>query len=140
MENSTAEELLVAAADTIERNAEFGGKTIRLAELARAGYAVPVFFGVSASLAARIKEEFQKEVYILVTQLALEATIRIPATHYAIRSSALAEDGGAHSHAGEFLTCLNVPPEGVAQAIADVLNDAIKKGYVTSALPFSMII
>ncbi len=140
MNNNIPTDFLVSALNTIGKEKEFGGKTIRLAELIREGYAVPTFFAISAPLVFRMKEEFKIDTYTVVTQIAHEVTVRIPATHYAVRSSALAEDGGNSSHAGEFLTCLNVPPEGVAQAIADVFRDAMHKGYVTAALPFSIII
>src|SRR5690606_10251301 len=44
---------------------------------------------------------------------------------YAVRSSAAAEDGAAHSFAGQFDTHLHVSPDQILQRVVDVRNSAL---------------
>lgn len=83
-----------------------GGKAASLARLAHHGFAPPAFFVIRA-------EAFEGERPLEGLADALAALGPGP---YAVRSSGRAEDGAEHSHAGQFDTHLNVPPEGVQEA------------------------
>ncbi|PWK62117.1 PEP/pyruvate-binding domain-containing protein [Roseicyclus mahoneyensis] len=85
---------------------QVGGKAAALAHLAAHGFAPPAFFVIPA-------EAFEGDAPVAGLTDALATLGPGP---YAVRSSARAEDGVEHSHAGQFDTHLNVPPEGVEQA------------------------
>ncbi|WP_446918971.1 PEP/pyruvate-binding domain-containing protein, partial [Klebsiella pneumoniae] len=57
-----------------------------------------------------------------------EAVAALGPGPYAVRSSGLAEDGAADSHAGQFLSLLDVPAERVAQAVAEVAASGTSEG------------
>lgn len=86
-----------------------GGKTAALGRLVALGFDVPPFFAVSSAAASRITDE----------NLAA-ALDDIGAGPYAVRSSGREEDGAAHSHAGQFLSLLNVDRADVPSAIRKV--------------------
>ncbi|HSE34500.1 MAG TPA: PEP/pyruvate-binding domain-containing protein [Candidatus Paceibacterota bacterium] len=104
--------------ETLANDARFGMKTRRLAALARAGYPVPPFVAFPSS-----------ELSLPGAERALADAVRaaLPVDRYAIRSSALIEDSETRAHAGEFLTELAVLPDGLADAIGIVLDDARRK-------------
>ena len=82
-----------------------GGKGAALGRLHAAGFDVPPFFVVPAG--AGLAE----------LDRALDTLGPGP---YAVRSSGVQEDGAADSHAGQFLSLLDVARDGVADAIAQV--------------------
>ena len=86
--------------------AEVGGKAASLAHLAKHGFAPPAFFVIRA-------EAFEGGAPLDGLPEALAAFGPGP---FAVRSSGRAEDGAEHSHAGQFDTELNVPPDRVEQA------------------------
>lgn len=114
-----------------------GGKATALARLAAAGLEIPDWFVVTpaafeASLRAPLPET-EAEVAQVLHTLALSAALRDAlkqrlslageghtAGRWAVRSSALDEDGAQHSFAGQLESWLNVPAEEVAQRVADV--------------------
>lgn len=85
-----------------------GGKARALAKLTQAGFAVPPWFAVtpgeidSAELAAILKD--------------------LGPGPFAVRSSAVSEDGHDHSFAGQFESFLEVPASEVLENIAKVRN------------------
>ena len=91
----------VAGADRI------GGKAAALARLSVAGFPVPEWFALTP-------EAYEKDL-----QLADEL-LRLGAGPYAVRSSAIDEDGKGHSFAGQLESHLFVPAAEVAARVADV--------------------
>lgn len=104
-------------ADDIERA---GGKAAALARLAQAGFDVPPFVVVepdafnARSMSVNAKRELLGK---------LEA---IGSGPYAARSSAREEDGSDHSHAGQFLSVLNLSPEELSAACTRVWKSGIE--------------
>ncbi|MBV9658208.1 MAG: phosphoenolpyruvate synthase, partial [Verrucomicrobia bacterium] len=87
-----------------------GGKARALAELSRAGFPVPPWFAVlsdagDADVAGALDATFSEQ----------ENNAR-----FAVRSSALDEDSGAHSFAGQLESFLFVPRAEVIRRVADV--------------------
>jgi pyruvate,water dikinase len=94
--------------------ASVGGKAAALAALAHAGFDVPHFLVIlpAAFAAGGLRREVE---CALAEQMAL-----LGPGPFAVRSSGREEDGAAHSHAGQFLSVLDVPGEEVAKAAARV--------------------
>ncbi len=85
--------------------AHFGGKAAALARLAGLGFDVPPFFAIDAAAFS--------DAGVPDVSAALD---RLGDGPYAVRSSGREEDGSAHSHAGQFLSLLNVAHDDVASA------------------------
>jgi rifampicin phosphotransferase len=103
-----------------------GGKAYALAESAAAGCSVPGFFvvipdalGPDQSLAPAAACELATQL----SQLAGQGFAR-----FAVRSSARSEDGSLNSHAGQFLTLLDVTAGGVPEAAARVIRSGLGEG------------
>ncbi len=97
----------------------FGGKGAALHALSRAGFPVPPFVLLPHDeLQGRTVDELADD-WADKTSLFDE-----PGTRYAVRSSAIGEDGAARSFAGQFKTLLNVPFADVPAAVADVCASA----------------
>jgi hypothetical protein len=92
-----------------------GGKAYVLGELAKAGFPVPAGFVVTAAAAPGVAE--------LVGALAASADRAGPGP-FAVRSSAAAEDLPDASYAGLYESLLNVPRDGLADAVARVVAAA----------------
>lgn len=106
----------------------FGPKTINLQKLKDASFQVPNFVAFSA-----------KDLETITAQeIASQAIGKLPATRYAVRSSALSEDTAQESMAGQFKTVLDCSPEKLEQSIIIVLQDALEK--LSSLSEFSIII
>lgn len=115
---------LFTSQDALESSAQvIGGKARVLADLAKEGYKVPPFFVIpSASFEnGQIAETQRSEIQ--------KACDTLGATRLAVRSSASSEDGHAESHAGQFLTFLDVAAADVpsrAEAVfASGLGDSV---------------
>jgi phosphohistidine swiveling domain-containing protein len=92
--------------DNENATARFGGKGTALFHLGRAGFPVPDWFAIPPDEA-------------------IDSGNWPPlAGEYAVRSSATAEDGAAHSFAGQFDTFLHVPPDRITERIAQVRASA----------------
>lgn len=86
-----------------------GGKAAALDRLVQLGFAVPAFFVIDAVTAAQ------------GSALDLQDALgRLGPGPYAVRSSGREEDGAAHSHAGQFLSLLNVAADDVPAAVGRV--------------------
>lgn len=84
-----------------------GGKARHLSRLLAHGFDVPSFFVLPPGSAADAPEIARK-------------LADLGPGPYAVRSSGLQEDGAADSHAGQFESLLDVPPERIADAVARV--------------------
>jgi phosphohistidine swiveling domain-containing protein len=91
-----------------------GGKAAALSALARAGFDVPRFLALTpdAFTEQGLRPEARGKLAARVAALG--------AGPFAVRSSGREEDGAAHSHAGQFLSLLEIPVEGIADAAAQV--------------------
>ncbi len=119
---------------------ELGGKALALLRLEQAGLPIPPWFAIppsaftasltkaqaqtlasgqlegmnSALLTLKPSDEIQREVDDAVRDLSVEGS------RFAVRSSAVDEDGSQHSFAGQFDTFLFVDPNGISGKIAAV--------------------
>lgn len=103
-----------------------GGKAQALALSRAAGCPVPGFFVVTPdALTAQgsILPEAESEIVTRLQALADEGFRR-----FAVRSSARSEDSGAASHAGQFLSLLDVAAADVPAAIARVIGSGLAQG------------
>lgn len=94
---------------------DVGGKASALGRMAANGFDVPAFFAIPSGHAPT-KGEIQ------------DALRRIGGGPYAVRSSGLAEDGASDSHAGQYLTMLDVEASEVPAAVERVLASAQGEG------------
>lgn len=110
---------------TAPDRARLGGKAAALAALTEAALPVPAWFvvtpeacpnwgGESRPAALAPSPDLTRQISAALAQLAP------PGTLFAVRSSAVDEDGGAHSFAGQLESYLNVPAAEVPARVADV--------------------
>ena len=110
---------------TAPDRARLGGKAAALAAVTEAALPVPPWFVVTPEACPNTGGELQpptlapspdltRQIAAAVVQLAK------PGTLFAVRSSAVDEDGGAHSFAGQLESYLNVPATEVPARVADV--------------------
>lgn len=120
---------------------ELGGKAFALAQLSQAGFEIPAWFVVSPRAFERCLQEEQRSLLQaenfaqLFASLQIEGDVREqiqlalrqvfqPDDLVAVRSSAIAEDGSAHSFAGQFESYLCVRQDNVCDRILDVWRSA----------------
>ncbi|MCB1546844.1 MAG: hypothetical protein KDJ41_03220 [Hyphomicrobiaceae bacterium] len=101
-----------------------GGKAAALARLATAGFAPPEFFAISPAAfdESGLKPEAAGDLSRALSSLG-------PGP-FAVRSSGRQEDGAAHSHAGQFLSRLNVPVAEVPAAAHEVWRSGFSESVV----------
>ena len=97
---------------------QVGAKAANLGELIRAGFDVPAGVVLPATLDATA-----------LPVAATEALGRLQADRFAVRSSAVAEDLAEASFAGQYETLLNVPREGVGDAIRTCRESASARTF-----------
>lgn len=91
-----------------------GGKAAVLAALVSEGFDVPPFFNITANA-------FSENGLNAATLKKLDAQLRkIGPGPFAVRSSGREEDGAEHSHAGQFLSLLDIEADAVAEAALKV--------------------
>jgi phosphoenolpyruvate synthase/pyruvate phosphate dikinase len=96
-----------------------GNKTLNLKKCLDWGFTVPEFIALPSSMTAEL---FTNQG--LLNDVVKAITDMLPCQKYAVRSSALIEDGGSHSLAGQFLTKINLTAAELSQGIQDVLKQA----------------
>lgn len=106
-------DLILPAKQALD-SATVGGKAAVLGALAQAGFDVPSFLAITpdAFAATGLRPEVRAR---LAEQLAT-----LGAGPFAVRSSGREEDGASHSHAGQFLSLLDISADGVEQAAVKV--------------------
>lgn len=99
-----------------------GGKALALAELAGEGFQVPPFFVIPS-------DSFQDGGLGADLRSAIgEACAAMAGTRFAVRSSGAAEDGVAESHAGQFLSRLEIPAADVPATAEEVFASGLGEG------------
>ncbi|MDJ0614349.1 MAG: PEP/pyruvate-binding domain-containing protein [Rhizobiaceae bacterium] len=95
---------------------QVGGKTAALMRLVAQGFPVPAFFGIKRECFNKrsMKKEFREQLLAQVAE--------IGPGPYAVRSSAVEEDGASSSHAGQFLSILNVNKKDLPAACFKVFK------------------
>ena len=97
-----------------------GGKATSLARMMKEKkVAVPFGYVITA-------DAFEEGKLLSSAEKELQALIgTLPSTHtYAVRSSALNEDGGEASFAGQYETLTDVPKERIEEAVKEVASSA----------------
>lgn len=97
-----------------------GGKGAALARLKAAGFNVPDFFVIPAT-AIRDGALAAEDVEAIAA-----AARALGGDLFAVRSSAREEDGASHSHAGQFLSVLDVPADRVAAEACNVWRSGLQ--------------
>lgn len=103
-----------------------GTKTIGLSELKNLGLSVPGFVAIPCNYVSTL---WTKEIInqAKLNELVENTLQTLPCSKYIVRSSALSEDGGIFSNAGQFHSVTDVRPEQLATAITEVLAQAKEK-------------
>ena len=104
----------------------FGGKAVSLGAALRAGLPVPPGAALAAALVDRVAAGDASAVDAVVD------SEHVPAARLAVRSSAVGEDSGGASFAGQHATKLNVTKAQLAEAISAVWES----GRTPSALAY----
>ncbi|EKD76038.1 MAG: PEP-utilizing enzyme, mobile region [uncultured bacterium] len=110
---------LLSSDDFAEFKQFLGNKTWQLKRCVDWGFMVPKFIALPATLSPKL---FADATFR--TEIAHEITRVLPAQVYAVRSSALIEDGKTQSLAGQFLTQINISAPALSQSIYAVLKQA----------------
>ncbi|MBT0955927.1 phosphoenolpyruvate synthase [Alphaproteobacteria bacterium KMM 3653] len=108
----------ILPADKATDPATAGGKAASLARLQQEGFDVPAFFVLLPQAVAEAQDD--KQARRRLNREVKQAAAEIGPGPYAVRSSGRAEDGVEHSHAGQFLTELNVTAPRVLTAAETV--------------------
>lgn len=93
-----------------------GGKSAALMRLVNAGFNIPAFFTITPD--AFTKKNIDKTV----RENLLSSVNKLGPGPFAARSSAVEEDGDTHSHAGQFLSLLNLTKRQLPAACVKVFN------------------
>ena len=127
---------------------ELGGKAYALSRLDSAGLAIPEWFAVSPaafdrSLTASHREALSQgdaervRAAIMELRPGPEITVeictaldRLPGSRFAVRSSAIDEDGASDSFAGQLASFLFVNRDAVAERVADVWRSGFTERIV----------
>jgi len=90
----------------------YGGKAESLDRMMKAGLPVPEGYAIASEAFERgiLKEDAEKELSLLISSLSEKYT-------YAVRSSAVGEDGNETSFAGAYETVLDVPVNDIPKAV-----------------------
>jgi rifampicin phosphotransferase len=111
---------LILHTDEIPPTAPLGGKAGALAGLD--GFPIPEWFVVTPSVfeASNAGETFRVRADLAAEIIATARAVAPDARFFAVRSSALDEDGAEHSFAGQLDSFLFVPPERIPEKVEAV--------------------
>jgi phosphohistidine swiveling domain-containing protein len=104
------------------RKTDYGGKGAALQVLQDAGFDVPHFIVLPLTFFEKITGTDPDAASVIIARcrpLMKEWTEKF-SSPVAVRSSALVEDSSTHSFAGQFKTLLNVAPDAIPAAVAEV--------------------
>ncbi len=101
-----------------------GGKAAALMRLIAHDFNVPAFFTLPPMA---FDSQHLKEASVAALKNALH---EIGPGPYAARSSAVEEDGSDHSHAGQFLSVLNLNSEQLPKACADIFKSGFQDSVI----------
>jgi rifampicin phosphotransferase len=123
--------LIFSSTPANERSNDCGGKAANLFKLTDAGFPVPKFAVLPASMLKNWIPENVSDEEAFINSFQIPAEIITSLLHYlgtdaqlAVRSSALAEDGSEHSFAGQYESYLHVTAETLEARIRDVWRSA----------------
>ena len=116
MKDETFMKTLLRHTDEFAEGAPLGGKAGALARLSAAKLPIPEWFVVTPAAYAKgeVSVELAAEIAVAVREVAVGAGF------FAVRSSALYEDGAEHSFAGQLDSFLFVPPEQIPAKVEAV--------------------
>lgn len=114
---------LVSSKEALAKSSQaIGGKALALAELVGEGFRVPPFFVIPS-------DRFQEGVLGEDLRSAIgEACAALAGSRFAVRSSGAAEDGVAESHAGQFLSRLDISAADVPATAEEVFASGLGDG------------
>jgi len=112
--------------DIEQSNCNLGGKTTKLKDLQVLGFVVPKFIAIDSLILQNATDETGMIKKDILQELITEIVEKLPVKKYAIRSSAIVEDGQSESLAGQFLTKINVEEKEIGKAINEVVSHAYK--------------
>lgn len=116
---------IVPLAEALDET-EFGGKAVSLGAAIRAGLPVPPGAALSWSMVARVADADPEHIGTVT------GSLHVPEARLAARSSAVGEDSGGASFAGQHATKLNVRRHGLEHAVREVFRSA----FTPSALAY----
>lgn len=115
----------------IQSGFDAGGKGKNLFQLRSLGFNVPAFVVIPAQTTPKLKDPFFlnggfKEAFhhSLVSHFISQSKQKAADLRFAVRSSAMVEDGIEDSFAGQFESFLNVPVEKVLDRVIEVIDSA----------------
>ncbi len=114
--------LLLRHTDDFPPGMPLGGKAGALARLASVGLPIPEWLVVPPAVftASEAAQTFQLRSDLAAEIVAAARAIAPGANYFAVRSSALDEDGAEHSFAGQLDSFLFVPPERIPEKVEAV--------------------
>lgn len=114
--------VIIRHTDELKPLTEMGGKAAALARLASAGLPIPEWFVVTPVVFAvsNARESFRLREDLAAEVVAAAKSLAPGAEFFAVRSSALDEDGVEHSFAGQLDSFLFVPPDRIPEKVEAV--------------------
>ncbi len=107
---------MILSSDSEFVSEQVGSKAVVLQTLMQAGYTVLPFVVIPVSAVESFSSQYQEIID--------EVHKVLSAQQFAVRSAALTEDTMQSSMAGQFLTKLNIPKEGLVAAVQEVIAHA----------------
>jgi rifampicin phosphotransferase len=119
--------VIIRYSDDFPVGAKMGGKAGALASLASAGLPIPEWFVVTPDAFAKREEDFRLDATLAREIIATARGLAPGVAWFAVRSSALDEDGAEHSFAGQLDSFLFVPAEGIPEKVEAVCRSGFSE-------------